>query len=141
MRNVLVDTDVVSFLFRGAPEADRFRPYLDDKVPTIAFVTIAELHFGAYKGGWSPRRLALLDQAVRRYAVLPYDDNLAKLCGKLRAKARSAGSPLAQAQHTNDLWIATCSIYYQAPLLTGNRRHMCDLEGLSFADDGEVGVG
>jgi predicted nucleic acid-binding protein len=120
---------------RGSPESEKFKPYLVDKIPTVAFITVAELHYGAYNAGWGERRLAQLEQTIRRYAVLPYDDNLAKLWGKLRAKARATGSPLGQADHANDLWIAACSIYYQAPLLTGNRRHMCDLEDLSLADD------
>lgn len=135
MQSVLVDTDVVSYLFKNAPEAEQFKPYLVGKIPTIAFTTVAELYFGAYNDNWGERRLAKLEQNIRKYAVLPYDDNLARLWAKLRAKARAAGSPLGQREHVNDLWIATCSIYYQAPLLTGNRKHMCNLEGLRLADD------
>lgn len=79
--------------------------------------------------------MAALEQSIRRYVILPYDDNLAKMWGRQRAKAKTAGSALYQPEHTNDLWIATCSIYYEAPLLTNNRRHFTDLEDLSFVDE------
>ena len=40
---VVVDTDVVSFLFRNDTRAARYRPYLTGRVLTISFMTLAEL--------------------------------------------------------------------------------------------------
>jgi predicted nucleic acid-binding protein len=135
VRYVLVDTDVVSLLLRGSADAEQFKPHLVDRIPAIAFVTVGELYFGGYNAGWGDRRMASIEQSIRRYVVLPYDDNLAKMWGRQRAKAKVAGSALYQSEHTNDLWIATCSIYYEAPLLTNNRRHFTNLDDLSFADE------
>lgn len=132
---VIVDTDVFSWLMRGHQRAKNFLPHLTDRVPAICFTTVGELYFGAHKDSWGERKLAQLEQSIRRYAVLPWDANLAKLWGQLLVKARAAASPLGQREHTNDLWIATCAVYYEAPLLTGNRRHMKDLPELKFADD------
>lgn len=135
MQFVIVDTDVVSALMKGTAQAERFRPHLDGKVPAITFVSIAELHAGAAMDSWGEKRMAQLEQAIRKFTLLPWDPNIPRVWGKLRAAAKAAASPLYQPEHTNDLWIATCAVYYDAPLLTGNRRHMCDLPGLVFADD------
>jgi len=48
---------------------------------------------------------------------------MAKLWGHLKTQARKSGHSLGQNDHTNDLWIATAAIFYDAPLLTNNRAH------------------
>lgn len=135
MRHIIVDTDVVSCLMRGDQRARDFMPFILGKIPAITFVTVAELHFGAIADNWGAKRMGQLEQTIRRYALLPWDPNLPKIWARLRADAKRVGSPLYQAEHTNDLWIAACAVYYQAPLLTGNRRHMLNLPGLVLADD------
>ncbi|MGC4857050.1 hypothetical protein ACLQ24_27680 [Micromonospora sp. DT4] len=71
-----------------------------------------------------------LDEAVRRYVVAPYDQELARLWGRLKAQAQSAGHALGQTAQTNDLWICATAIRYEAPLLTLNRRHFDSFPGL-----------
>ncbi|MCP2164543.1 PIN domain-containing protein [Goodfellowiella coeruleoviolacea] len=58
VRYVLVDTDVVSYLMKNGPQAEHFRPHLIGRIPTVSFVTVAELHHGAYNGGWGERKMA-----------------------------------------------------------------------------------
>jgi len=41
---VVVDTDVVSFLYKRDTRALLYTPYLDGKLTLISFMTIAELH-------------------------------------------------------------------------------------------------
>jgi hypothetical protein len=40
---VVVDTDVVSFLYKHDTRADAYRPHLDGQMPIISFQTLAEL--------------------------------------------------------------------------------------------------
>jgi predicted nucleic acid-binding protein len=40
---VLLDTDVVSFLFKNSGNASRYRPLIEGKRVAISFVTVAEL--------------------------------------------------------------------------------------------------
>lgn len=42
MIEVVVDTDVVSFLFKGHPTGLRYDPELAGRVPLISFMTLAE---------------------------------------------------------------------------------------------------
>ena len=40
---VVVDTDVVSYLFKSHPVAFQYLPDLKDRTPMISFMTLAEL--------------------------------------------------------------------------------------------------
>ena len=43
MSAVVVDTDVVSYLFKSHPIAFQYLPDLTDRTPMISFMTVAEL--------------------------------------------------------------------------------------------------
>lgn len=128
MKRIIVDTDAFSTIWRGA--SDHLAERLVGSVPVISFTTVAELHFGAASRGWGERRMQELEAALRRYVVAPYDQDLARLWGRLKAQAQSAGHPLGQAAQTNDLWVCATAIYHNAPLLTLNRRHFEGFPGL-----------
>lgn len=132
MKYVVVDTDIFSYLFRGQ-EVDRYRPHLDGAVPVLSFASVGELHYGAIRAGWGERKKRDLEESIRRYVVAPYNEDIAKLWGTLKAQAMRSGHPLGSAPQTNDLWVCVIAIYHSAPLLTGNRRHFEDFPGLSLA--------
>ena len=98
----------------------------------LSFTTVAEAHFGAAKKGWSQRKVDQVDEALRRYVIAPYDDDLARLGGKLKAQAQANGHPLGQGSQSNDLRICATAIYHDAPLLTLNRRHFENFPGLAL---------
>jgi tRNA(fMet)-specific endonuclease VapC len=131
MKYVVVDTDVFSFLYQGT-NVEQYRHHLTGAVPVLSFATIAELYFGAAKNNWGDRKIQGLEEAIRPYLITPYDEDLARLWGKLKAQAIAQGHPLGAAHQTNDLWICATAIYHDAPLLTGNRRHFVDFPGLSL---------
>ncbi len=43
MTSVVVDTDVVSFLFKNHPIGGRYDPELEDRMALISFMTVAEI--------------------------------------------------------------------------------------------------
>ncbi|MCM4081463.1 type II toxin-antitoxin system VapC family toxin [Paractinoplanes hotanensis] len=130
MKYVIVDTDAFSHLWQNPAAASWFASHLIGAVPVISFTTIAEVHFGAAKRSWGPKRIDQLEEAIRRYVVAPYDDDLARLWGRLKSHAQRAGHALGQNSQTNDLWICATAIYHNAPLLTLNRRHFENFPGL-----------
>lgn len=75
--SVLVDTDVASFMFKGSPLAAPFRPLIIGVRPAIAFVSVAELFKWSIKRHWGQTKIELLEAALRRYVVIPYDRELA----------------------------------------------------------------
>lgn len=95
MKYAVVDTHVFSLLFRGQ-DADLYRRHLDGAVPVLSFVSVAELHHGATYANWGERRQQALEEAIRRYVIAPYDEELAKLWGTLETQAVRAGHPLGQ---------------------------------------------
>jgi predicted nucleic acid-binding protein len=127
---VLVDTDAFSQLWQNTSTASTLSAHLVGAIPVLSFATVAEAHFGAARAGWGPRRISQLEEAIRRYLVAPYDDDLARLWGRLKSQAQKAGHPLGQNSQTNDLWICATAIYYDAPLLTLNLRHFQNFPGL-----------
>jgi tRNA(fMet)-specific endonuclease VapC len=86
VKYVVVDTDVFSLLFRGQ-DVDLYRPHLDGAVPVLSFVSVAELYYGATYAGWGERRRQALEEAIRRYVIAPYDEEMAKLWGTLKTQA------------------------------------------------------
>jgi predicted nucleic acid-binding protein len=132
MRYVIVDTDAFSHLWQNPATASLFGHHLVGAVPVISFTTVAEVHFGAAKKGWGQRKVEQLEEAIHRYLIPPYDDDLARLWGRLKAQAQTAGHPLGQNSQANDLWICATAIYYDAPLLTLNRRDFEGFPGLTL---------
>lgn len=131
---IILDTDAFSFLHEGKPQASGYGPVLRGAIPCVAFVTVGELLFGAKSAGWGAPRLGRLQNAIRRCVVLPFNVQLAELWADVKVDAKKNGLPLAHREHSNDLWIAACGLFYQAPVLTGNVKHFRDVTGLSTLD-------
>lgn len=126
---VVFDTDVFSYIFNGQ-DPKGHESHLKTAIPVLAFTTVGELIYGANKVGWGEQKMARLNAQISRFLIAPCDEDLARLWGELKAQAVKAGHPLGQAAHTNDLWICTTAIYYDAPLLTNNTRHYENFPGL-----------
>ena len=75
---VVIDTDVVSFLFKGDTRAEAYRQHLQSKLLAVSFMTVAELYQWAYVRNWGARRLARLEERLRSYVTVPYDHELCK---------------------------------------------------------------
>ncbi len=129
---VIIDTDVFSAITSSRATATRYEAVLRDKTQALTFVSVAELLYGARHAGWAERRTAELAEKIRRLLLIPFDERLPVVWARLRDLARRRGHPLAQSAHANDLWIAACAVFYEAPLLTGNVRHFGGLPGLTM---------
>lgn len=71
MNEILVDTDVVSYLLNRHSLAEEYEKLLFGYRPMVSFITVAEMYRGAYKKSWGPRRMAELAIHLRRFAVVP----------------------------------------------------------------------
>lgn len=123
---VVLDTDVYSYLTRGDPHADRFRPHLAGRFLCLSFATVAEVYKGAYKARWSPSRIAKIDASLRNFVVIPYDMEISRVCGQLLASLEMNGRRMEEF----DAWIAATAIRHGLPLATNNRRHFDGIPGL-----------
>src|SRR5437870_9427602 len=99
---VVVDTDVVSFLFRGDTRAEPYRPYLTGRVLTISFMTLAELDQWVLEHRWGAARQARLAEHLADYTIHPFDRDLCRWWATVRVACRRIGRPIEVA----DAWIA-----------------------------------
>ena len=71
MKAAIVDTDVVSMLFKGDLRAQAYRVHLSGRLLGICFMTLAELERWPLERGWGAVRKAELAQHLIKYVVLP----------------------------------------------------------------------
>lgn len=129
---ILVDTDVVSYLFGGREQATFFRPYLQHRTLAVSFMTVAELYFGAYKANWGIRRITQLDNHLRNYVIVPFDYELCRRCASIRADRQKAGHQMGLA----DAWIAASALVHNCALATNNGRDFQGILGLELISPG-----
>ena len=125
MKAVLLDTDIVSFLFKD--ERDRIEmiePHLVKHVLAISFMTVAELYQWAGFNKWGSARLRRLEASIRDYLVLPFDIEVCRLWASIRAERRFIGRPISP----QDAWIAATALQHDLSLITNN---VSDFEGIT----------
>jgi predicted nucleic acid-binding protein len=123
---VLLDTNIVSFLFKGDTRATAYAPMVEGNRLAVSFMTVAEMFEWAAVRKWGQRRLARLEQALVSYLVLPVDVELCRIWGTLRAQQQAIGRPIS----TQDAWIAATALRFALPLITHNPSDFASIAGL-----------
>lgn len=126
MRLVLLDTNVISFLFKGDTRARAYAPLLEGHRLAVSFVTIAELFEWAATRKWGQPRLEQLEQSLRAYLVIPVSVDLCRAWGTIRAEQRESGRQISP----QDAWIAATARHYSLPLITHNPRDFQHVAGI-----------
>jgi predicted nucleic acid-binding protein len=67
MKAAIVDTDVVSMLFKGDTRSLAYRVHVTGRLLGISFMTLAELERWSLERGWGPKRKLELAEHVARY--------------------------------------------------------------------------
>ena len=127
MDSVLVDTDVLSYLFKQDSRGDNYKPYLDGKLGVISFMTVAELEFWANVRNWGAPRRAALSAFLEPYTVINSDLELAQTWAAIRNEVMKGGRHI----DTADRWIAATARLHSIPLLTHNNSHFVHVSGLT----------
>jgi predicted nucleic acid-binding protein len=119
MDAVLLDTDVFSFLSKpGDSRGELYRPHVKGKTIALSFISVGELYVWTVRRKWSASRIAALERHLQNLLVVPYDLELCREYGRVKASL-----PSGRVVAANDLWIATIAIRHSLPLLTHNRKH------------------
>ena len=124
---ILLDTNIVSYLMKGGPLAEAYAAHVQGRLLAIAFITVGELYFGAEKKNWGKSKRKELETVLRNFVVIPYDHEIARCYGKLVAGRQRKGHSIAP----NDAWIAACAVRHSVPLLTHNPRDFEGIESLT----------
>jgi predicted nucleic acid-binding protein len=116
MNAAIIDTNVVSMLFKGDSRAQGYRVHISGRLLGISFMTLAELERWPLERGWGHIRRAELAQHLTRYIVLPASRELCTKWAEVSCEARRKGRPI----QTADAWVAASALHYEVPLITNN---------------------
>ena len=130
MNAIVLDTDVVSFLFKRDTRAELYLPYLESREWLISVMTEAELEQWALVANWSGKRIDWMRLFLARFGVVPSSRALVLRWAEAMAAARKRGRRI----ETADAWVAATALLYDAPLLTHNKSDYAGVPGLQFGD-------
>jgi predicted nucleic acid-binding protein len=134
MDAILLDTDVFSFLMKGTDtRAELYRPHVKGKTIALSFVTVGELFAWGVHKNWGAQKFADLEQRIKAAVVVPYDLDLCRQFGRLKAERAKAGREVP----ANDLWIAACAVRHSIPLVSHNSKHFREIPGLTLITEPE----
>jgi len=131
MTTVLLDTNIVSYLFKRDSRAALYAPHLLKRELAIAMMTVAELFQWAAIRNWGKPRMRQLEQHVERYTMLPVDIDLCWQWAEVRATRSRAGLPISP----QDAWIAATALRYRLALVTHNPDDYQAIPGLMIISE------
>jgi predicted nucleic acid-binding protein len=122
----VVDTDVVSYLFKRDSRAARYRVLLRGRQPVIALMTYAEFNLWADERSWGPLTRLRLAELVESYVIHYPDRTVADHWSRIMAQGRRTGRPVGP----SDAWVAATALALRAPLATHNAADFAGIPGL-----------
>lgn len=132
MPSVVIDTCVLSALFKGGPLATSYRPHVAGKHLVISFQTLAELYRWPLERNWGEQRRNNLEVFVGRRCVLyPFNRALCQKWAEATYQAGRNGYTVPAA----DGWIAATALLYGIPLVTNNPSHYEGIPGLNVVSE------
>ena len=124
---ILLDTNIViAFLNGNNAVSER----IQRKIDRIALSTlvVAELDYGAKASQNARKNLEKLYRLLDIVQVISFDMECAKIFGTIKSKLRSIGKPTGEV----DALLAATAIANKAVLITANKKHFENIEGLKL---------
>ena len=116
---VVVDTDVVSFLFKSHSLAPAYQTILAGRPLAVSLITLAEIEYGMEVKNWGVSRRELMHRFLARFTPLAPDTETARLWARIKSGCEKKGRPIAFA----DAWIAAAALQLNVPLVSHNISH------------------
>jgi tRNA(fMet)-specific endonuclease VapC len=125
----LVDTDILSFYFKGDSKVvDKFNDYLKEfDVINVSIITYYEI-LGGLKFKKAERQIKEFEEFVSNNTIIHISEQSAKLSGDIYADLRQKGITIG----TSDILIAGIAIENELTLVTNNERHYESIKGLKI---------
>lgn len=127
MNRVLIDTDILSYYFKGDKTViSNFEKYLESyDLIEISLVTYYEV-IGGLLAKNALKQLNVFEDFVTENLVIPMTENSAKISAELYSTLRQTGNTVDDI----DLLIAGIAIDNDMTLATNNERHFNKIPGL-----------
>jgi predicted nucleic acid-binding protein len=128
MNAVVVDTDVVSLIFKGDSRAEKYLSVLSGPDLLVSFMTEAEMERWILQAEWGPERIIRFRSYMRRFVSVPSSRDLIVKWAEAMVEARSQGRRIEVA----DAWIAATALLYGVPLVTNNPGDYVGVAGIKL---------
>jgi predicted nucleic acid-binding protein len=125
---VVVDTDVVSLVFKADSRAEEYLSALSAPDLLISFMTEAELERWILQAKWGSERIVRFRTYMKRFVSVPSSRDLIVKWAEVMVVARSLGRRIEVA----DAWVAATALLYDAPLLTNNPGDYVGVAGIKL---------
>ena len=112
----VVDTDVVSYLFKNHSLAPANQAILAGRPLAVSLITLAEIEYGMEAKNWGAARRDLMHRFLTRFTLLLPDVETARAWARIKSGCEKKGRPIAFA----DAWIAAAALQLNVPLVTHN---------------------
>ena len=122
----VVDTDVVSFLFKSHSLAPAYQTILAGRPLAVSLITLAEIEYGMEVKNWGANRRDLMRRFLGRFTPLLPDTETARLWARIKSAREKKGRPITFA----DTWIAAAALQLNVPLVTHNARDYAGIQNL-----------
>ena len=116
MTPAVVDTVVVSFLFKNDSRAQLYLPLMRNRDLLVSFMTEAELEQWILLANWGADRVRRFRIFMTGFASVPSSRDLILQWAGVMVAARANGRRIEAA----DAWIAATTLVYGAALITHN---------------------
>lgn len=127
MSLVVIDTNIVSYLYKQDTRGELYRPHLIGNEAAISLMTVAELLQWAALRSWGLPRVQHLEATITsKYTILPIAFDTCRWWASVRAQRSAQGLPLSP----QDAWIAATARQYGVSLITHNPDDFKQISGL-----------
>ena len=97
---------------------------------TVCSVTKAELFYGAMRSNNPTKAIRQQQEFLELFVSLPFDDEAAQICGRIRAQLSSQGMPIGP----YDWQIAAIALAHDLTLVSHNLREFNRVQDLKIED-------
>jgi tRNA(fMet)-specific endonuclease VapC len=128
VKALVVDTNIVSYIFKGDSRGALYQKYLDNAVLILSFQTLAELQRWSLERNWGTKQKRALKKLLQGFTVVHSSESLCERYAEVMASARAKGKPILSA----DAWVAAVALELSIPLVTHNPNDFRGVAGLTL---------
>ena len=128
---VVVDTNIVSYIFKKDTRSELYKPHLLGVPKFISFMSFAELRLWKQKSNWGEAKNVKFEELLADFGVIHSNEELCEIWADIQNAARRKGRPI----ETADAWVASVALMFDVPLVTHNRRHFENVKDLQIISE------